>query len=725
MKKGISFVLGLGLILGAVASPAYVLNVYADDEIVEVPEAGDVMVSSWAELKEALAEGGSVVLDADIEDNDEGYVIGKTVTIDLNGHTLNIGTHLGSKTEPQNGVFDVKGEDVVLTIDDQSEVGNGEIHYKPTGTTAPFTIQISGGAKVVLNGGTVYAPNGKSGGGNAVLVKTGGLFEMNGGAIVSPDEVVSGANYGVQVKYGDGRAVLNAGRIATLSDAVFVNNSTTVSAEINEGMELTSTNGYPIDAAKGDVEINGVTVSSIKLGANVTLDSVTVTGNAAISGGNVTLRDTTIDGTTTITGGNTVVSDGTALADIVYESNYNASLTIEEGANIGDLEQRGKAFTPSFTDATTGEKVYGSYSTYGSLVIAGGVFEGEVVLPTPEDIAEANAGRAEYEAEYNERSGKSPIASFVPANTPEIYGGTFIEEPEAAFVADDLIAGIEDEAGVWRVIDPEQAIDEDLIVIDGEDGNKHIVPIVIDEVTIVPDEESGVTATMAAFIAGELKALVNGDVDEAMTTENVKLISPWDAATLRRALAQGETLRLQLVNAKYDGEFVKINDEFYADLIEQGAIREGEVIIGAYGVSFAITNGAGDSLVGWASNVGESVKLEFEISELPEVADGFERNFYAIRWHQGPMDDEQIITRLDATVTDNILSTENDLFSDFLLTYEDTEKVEAPDTGVFTADGTERAQSVNKLFVLLVAVGLFSFGFRLIQLGRAYREIEK
>ena len=73
-----------------------------------------------------------------------------------------------------------------------------------------------------------------------------------------------------------------------------------------------------------------------------------------------------------------------------------------------------------------------------------------------------------------------------------------------------------------------------------------------------------------------------------------------------------------------------------------------------------------------------------------------------IRGHE-PIVGEPTATRLDATLDGNMLSFENDLFSTFVIVYEDVADVQAPVTGMFTGEGGSAAGDTLAMVVVAVA----------------------
>lgn len=194
-----------------------------------VEPSGDV--ATFAKLADALAaaDGATVQLLTDVT---ESVVIpaGKTITLDLAGHTLSGGTAKGKAAITNNGA---------LTIKDSSEDGSGRIIREDNGQPSYYVIDNQG--TMTVESGTVYNNSGdyKSGsslvrnGGvknEAVLNIKGGTFEqekfiviknddygilnMTGGVIkTGASKQIDGKEYTSSGVQNWGQAVLSGGRI--------------------------------------------------------------------------------------------------------------------------------------------------------------------------------------------------------------------------------------------------------------------------------------------------------------------------------------------------------------------------------------------------------------------------------------------------------------------------------------------------------------------------------
>ena len=159
-----------------------------------------VLVSNQDELRAAVLNDGEVCLTANIS-IDSVLVIGsgKTVVLDLNGHTL-------SSTETDEVLLEVSGG-ATLTIKDSGTGGTIDGLNRNSG------IDVSGGT-LILNSGTIANCKEMGGDGGAVDVSSSGQFIMNGGLIRD----CSADDDGGAVDLGDGCTfTMNGGTIRNCS----------------------------------------------------------------------------------------------------------------------------------------------------------------------------------------------------------------------------------------------------------------------------------------------------------------------------------------------------------------------------------------------------------------------------------------------------------------------------------------------------------------------------
>ena len=138
-------------------------------------------------LKMENAKGYFKLVD-DIVVTDEIYLSGKTVTVDLNGHSIRLEYAAGAK--PNNGgVFNIAGKKSNLTINDSSEAQTGAVYGSDKTYTNKVTsaVRVGNYGRLTINGGHFYGTSegtscifvytSTSSGSRAAVTINGGKFE--------------------------------------------------------------------------------------------------------------------------------------------------------------------------------------------------------------------------------------------------------------------------------------------------------------------------------------------------------------------------------------------------------------------------------------------------------------------------------------------------------------------------------------------------------------------
>lgn len=213
-------------------------------------QVGDV---KYATLQAALdaASSGTVKLLKDVKEN---VIVagGKTITLDLNGHTLNGGTAAGKPAITNNGT---------LTIDDASAGKTGRVMREDTGADAYYVVANKG--TMTIENGTFFndsgAPKGnydnKSGASLFCNIdKAKAVLNINGGTFTQNDFIV--------IKNGDeGTVNVTGGTFNSMDSTVQNWGTATISGGTLNGQLWTSTWDKTFTSkttVKEDAVVNGV-----------------------------------------------------------------------------------------------------------------------------------------------------------------------------------------------------------------------------------------------------------------------------------------------------------------------------------------------------------------------------------------------------------------------------------------------------------------------------------
>ena len=273
-----------------------------------------VTVRTYDELKTAVLEDGTIVLGDNIT-LPANLTVKKTVTLDLNGHVLD----LGSKTLVDAGNLTVKDSSakadgkITGTASFKIQVGSststGRLTFKSGSldASAGYGIRVLANCSLTVDGGTIRA--------NTFTIYDEGNTVINGGQIIATKHPA------VQVKGTSPVEMLtvNGGLIEALGDGAAINLHSNCAATINGGtiralFENGDDGGAGITAFKNtELTVNGGTISAY---------SHAIAGNGSSSGNN--------DGSNTkftVTGGTINTKHGAG----VYAPQVNGELTISGG----------------------------------------------------------------------------------------------------------------------------------------------------------------------------------------------------------------------------------------------------------------------------------------------------------------------------------------------------------------------------------------------------------
>lgn len=230
-------------------------------------EYGKYIVEDSASVLEALdaiGETGSLVLSNNLDLGTQILSIpeGKTVTLDLNGYTLNLNTNsgypgiqaVGSNVIIENGTLNSTKRAIAafnggsITIGDNAAIIAGDVAVSATGA----------GSEIIMNGGSVTAQE------TGLLVTTGAKVEMNGGTVTGLDNgpIMGNGTRGqgdVEIVMNGGELIANIQSAGYVAVGVYMPNSGTFTMN---GGTITANGGAGVVCRGGQTILNGGTITT-------------------------------------------------------------------------------------------------------------------------------------------------------------------------------------------------------------------------------------------------------------------------------------------------------------------------------------------------------------------------------------------------------------------------------------------------------------------------------
>ena len=217
---------------------------------------------------------------------------------------------------------------------------------------------------------------------------------------------------------------------------------------------------------------------------------------------------------------------------------------------------------------------------------------------------------------------------------------------------------------------------------------KHDIPFEIVVYDIETNDES-IREQLTATINRAMVVLANGG-------EMPETIDDATAAMLYDILVTGKNLGAVLGVDLVTEEDVP--DEDLGKINEQ--IADGETIASYYDISIETSEENVDD-AGHVYELEDDIEVAVELPELPELADGYTRTFFAVRLHNG------VAERIDDIAINNDKATiPTDRFSIYALGYSDNLDIKAPNTGLQTTNNG--AASIDYVVILITAIATTS-----------------
>ena len=342
---------------------------------------GETSYPTISKVCSALQNSDTVKLTSDIDIGSGNLQIsGKTLTFDLNGHTLKrtSGTSGAYIFYLYNGanitVTDSSNEKTGSIVADQSWItanSSTRLYAVKVGTTATFTLE---NGNITMPGNTNFA----------VGLQSEATFEMKDGTLTAKDGTGVGILKGdtVQKKtYGgstfnltDGKIDANVG-VTTGEQATFTmtggeitstsfgindssaGNTGTTKTEISGG-KITSSNATAVNHTKtGTLTVSGGVLTGKDSGVEIEAGTLTVSDNADISGEKSLIVENLSSGTAVtvnITGGQLKSTDTTNNVVIYAENtNSNAKISVTGGSFNGNVIKGSSTYTSNNASGLT------------------------------------------------------------------------------------------------------------------------------------------------------------------------------------------------------------------------------------------------------------------------------------------------------------------------------------------------------------------------------------
>lgn len=697
--KTFKLIVALAVFFGAVmpVRPLYALD--------EEPQAEVTEVGNWAEFVSAMENGGAVKLKDDVTKTlgDAGATIPSDVEVvlDLDGHTLSL------MTEGVRGLIN-RGK---LTVTGNGVVNNGTEKNDAWGLIDNY------GQLVVENGEFVDFGEG---GGAALKNRPTGTMTIWSGSIRGYGEAA-------------GNACLYSEGILMVGDGVKMQNDAT--DQKKDGYY----GAYPVIIADGEA-VFGETVGAIENPIEVTGKR----GGLSTNGGTVTVKNGIYNGDKYY--GYWITNDD-GLTDVQIEYGefngkmYGLRAGVDDGkqdASDAYIEIRGGKFYGE-TKAAASLNNSGSVRDWG-LEISGGEFSS---LINENYVIEDYTVYETYDENYpyvvaEKAQADFPEAIYMPEGGSYDISGLMNESAKkyGAFALD----GLGDDATYddWVITDVE--VGEGVFAYNFTDAYRQSdygsVPVIVYK-AVNPDDN--VSDEDADTTRSDAQEIIDAIMSDKATGDGFSYAEGVTADDVKEAVVQGN-----MITTKIEANEVKVEDvegEVATKIDEEVAeMDESAVVAGYYDIDIALlaTKGSDITTLGYLTELSDEVVVTVAMPEdLTVVDEGYVRNYFVVRYHNGVTERIPAVDNGDGT-----FSFKSGLFSTYALAYvdiasdvepegpsedggengavEEDSETTAPDTGVYTADdtiGARISRLSSMMFWMIVTFGA-ALGARKMQLRR-------
>jgi hypothetical protein len=627
------------------------------------PWALDIETEGKTLTIEDSGEGGTINF------NDAGIWVQNGANLTINSGTVNVLEGRGRGIVFRDGKLTIAGGTVHTNNGVSSTGSDGSKFYYPTivalNDAGNANIEITGGS-IVAENGTALSVDGSSismtggsirGGDNGVNLDDGAKFTMNGGEISASTWVVTA--------YNDTEFTMNGGSLNTTGlNSIGVSGNGTSNPENGNygGNAKFNLNG-------GTINSNALGVYAPQVGGKTTLGSE-LTINAKECGVEVRAGELSVEGATITVDAN---------AEYVFNPNGNGSTA--SGVAIAVAQHTTKqAIKATISDGNfTAPVVFG---------------ESNPQKNDEEDIAKVEL--AITGGTFNATNG-DPIVSSEDV-VKFVSGGTYNKNLDSKYIAEGKDAYSLSEDGPWVVDDAtEVKLPEEVFVRAGEKIEVGLSEIAKKYGTFGSKDQSIVKVN-----GSEAMAEKSGKTEVSFQLHNLSEVDESMDVIVYEENDDDAAFYVATVSDEIDEE--DLNEEVVTKIKD---LASGGEVVGYYEINAVVMDEDGNQVSGLIPETDELVLVTVDMPEgLAEVADGYVRKYYMIRYHNGE------VTKIEAfKVGDDKVGFYNDKFSTFALIYEDEEEEPAeeeaatPDTGTVTAAGASASVAV---LMTAVAVGILT-----------------
>ncbi|MDO4967195.1 MAG: hypothetical protein Q4E70_00280 [Candidatus Saccharibacteria bacterium] len=337
-------------------------------------------------------------------------------------------------------------------------------------------------------------------------------------------------------------------------------------------------------------------------------------------------------------------------------------LNVGSGAKIYVSSDTEYKVTPNGSGTTTEGAAIAIAQHTTKLPIEVNIIDGEFYANVPFSEANPQENDAESLAKISVDVSGGNFYSYAKTTTVTsedftkfISGGVYNIAPNEAYLKDGYSAY---STGNQYIVIPTTETDADDEVSDDTE-NKAVLGGIAEKAV------AELIANLDDIEEGETFTLSDGTVLEILNIE-----------ALANALANGQKITAELVS---NDVTEAVSEEEKALLYDKA--YEGSTYVGIYDFSVYLKNEDG-YYIAQVTELNDALKLTFDISEVPALEDGYLREYQVTRSHNGEA------TGLDYEISGTTMTFESDRFSNYLISYLDTEDEKyvplVPDTSGFT-----------------------------------------